>query len=114
MYRELFQRGKIGNVIIKNRIFKPAAADFGTMDGYVPESMLRFYAEEARGGAGLIIIGIVDPSEKEGSGFSGHCKIENDKRIPGLGNLAQVIHDNGAKACCQLTHFGSHGEPYDR
>ena len=114
MYQHLFSKGKIGKLTLKNRIFKPAAADFGSFDGYVPESMMRFYAEEARGGMGLIIVGIADPDPHEGPGFSGHIKVENDQRIPGLGTLAEVIHDNGAKACLQITHFGSHGDPYDR
>lgn len=67
-YPALFKRGKIGNVELKNRIYKPAAEDSCSGDGYVPDYLCRFYAEEARGGAGLIIGGmyVVTPREKCG------------------------------------------------
>ena len=59
-YTHIFQTGKIGNLVLKNRLFKPAAADFPSQDGYVHYDMIRFYAEEARGGLGLIFVGIVE------------------------------------------------------
>ncbi|MGN1390164.1 MAG: FAD-dependent oxidoreductase [Bulleidia sp.] len=113
-FEHLFSRGKIGNVTLKNRIFKPAAADFPSEDGYIHEDYLRFYAEEAKGGTGLIFVGILDPVSWEKAGFSAHAKVENDSRIPGLGTLAETVHDNGAKICGQITHFGSHGYPLTR
>lgn len=110
-YPALFKRGKIGNVELKNRIYKPAAEDSCCGDGYVPDYLCRFYAEEAKGGAGLIIGGMYVVTPREKCSLDRHPLIENDSRIPGFGKMAQAIQDNGAKACCQLGHFGSHGEP---
>lgn len=112
MFDNLQKRGRIGNLELKNRIFKPAAQDFPVYDGGVSEALVRFIGEEAKGGAGLIITGLFNPNKHEGD-HSGHGMIENDSRIPGLSSLAQVIHDNGAKACCQIVHLGSHAEPRD-
>ena len=114
MYKQLFERGKIGSLEIKNRIFKPAAQNIPGYDGYVSEKLIRFYEEEARGGVGLIMVGLFDVSPHEKAGPSEHPKIENDNRIKGLGSLAQAIQDNGAVACCQLAHFGSHAWPAER
>lgn len=110
-YPSLFQRGKIGNVELKNRIFKPAAEDSCCSDGLVPDYLCDFYAEEARGGAGLIICGMYLVTPWETAGKDKHPLINSDAAITGFGKLAQSIQDNGARACCQLGHFGSHGEP---
>lgn len=113
-YPKLFQRGKIGNVTIKNRIYKPAAEDSCCGDGYVPDYLVNFYAEEAAGGAGLIICGMYVVTPEETCGLDRHPLISDDSRIPGFGKMAQAIQDRGARACCQLGHFGSHGEPSDK
>lgn len=110
-YQALFQKGKIGNVELKNRIFKPAAEDSCSGNGFVPDYLCRFYAEEARGSAGLIICGMYVVTPREKCGLDRHPLIEKDERIPGFGALAQAIQDNGAAACCQIGHFGSHGDP---
>lgn len=109
-YKEMFKRGKIGKVELKNRIFKPAAEDSCCGDGNVPDYLVNFYAEEAKGGAGLVIGGMYVVTPRETGGLDRHPQIENDNRIPGFGAMAQAIQDNGAVACCQLGHFGSHGE----
>lgn len=110
-YKALFRPGRIGSVELKNRIFKPAAEDACSMNGEVSQYLIDFYTEEAKGGTGLIICGmnVVTPMEK--CGRERHPMIENDSRTPGFGRLAQTIKDNGAKACCQIGHFGSHGTP---
>jgi 2,4-dienoyl-CoA reductase-like NADH-dependent reductase (Old Yellow Enzyme family)/thioredoxin reductase len=110
-YHALFQRGKIGNVELKNRIFKPAAEDSCSGDGFVPDYLWQFYAEEAKGGAGLIICGLYIATTMEKSGLDRHPVLTDDTKVPGFSMIAQAIKDNGAKACCQLGHLGSHGDP---
>lgn len=85
MYDKLFERIMIGNVEIKNRIFKPAAENAGCVDGYVSRHLVEFHAEQARGGAGLIITGlnVVTPLEKVG--HEGHAFIEREDRVYGFG-----------------------------
>ena len=111
MYRKLFERGNIGNLELKNRIFKAAAQNTPCPDGKVSERLINFYTEEACGGAGLIIVGLARVSKHETPGPAGYIGIENEDCISGFGALAQAIHDNGAKCCLQLTHLGSHAHP---
>lgn len=108
-YPQMFTPIKIGNVTLKNRVFKSAAEDSCVPDGYVNDYLCKFYAEEAHGGAGLIIGGmyVITPREKPGN--ERHPMLERDDRIPGFGRLAAAIKDNGAVPCCQIGHFGSHG-----
>lgn len=113
MYENLMKRGKIGNVELKNRIFKPAAQDFPTYNGYVNQELIDFCAEQSEGGAGLIITGLFNINPHESELRNGHPTTADDSRIAGMGTLADAIHENGAKACLQLAHYGSHGEPVD-
>ena len=111
MYNNLFKPGKIGNVELKNRIFKPAAQSTPCFDGRVSERLVQFYEEEAKGGTGLIIVGLVRVSPHETPEPSGSLGITDDTYISGFGSLTQAIHDNGAKCAIQLAHFGSHAYP---
>ncbi|MGN0485525.1 MAG: FAD-dependent oxidoreductase [Lachnospiraceae bacterium] len=113
MNEHLLLRGRIGNVELKNRIFKPAAQDFPTYNGCVNQELIDFCAEQARGGAGLIITGLFNVNPHENELRNGHPTTVKDANIAGMGTLATAIHENGAKACLQLAHYGSHGEPVD-
>ncbi|MGN0485523.1 MAG: FAD-dependent oxidoreductase [Lachnospiraceae bacterium] len=109
MKDKILQRGKIGNVELKNRMFKPAAESCYTTDTYLPDRLIDFYAEQARGGVGLVITGQFTVPKTESQGYHDKgCVINDDKYIPAFANLARTIQDNGARACCQLAHWGSH------
>ena len=55
-YPHLFQLGRIGRLQIRNRIVMPAmGTNFTGLDGVVSDRNVQYYAERARGGAGLII-----------------------------------------------------------
>lgn len=109
MKEKILQHGKIGNVELKNRMFKPAAESCYTTDTYLPDRLIDFYAEEARGGVGLVITGQFTVPKNESQGYHDKgCVINDDKYIPAFANLARTIQDNGARACCQIAHWGSH------
>lgn len=113
MNAHLLMRGNIGGVELKNRIFKAAAQDFPTYTGFVNPELLEFCGEQARGGVGLVITGLFNVNPHESEVRSGHPAITDDIYINGMMKLASVIKENGAKACLQLAHYGSHGEPAD-
>jgi len=48
---------KLGNMEISNRIVMPAMNATMAVNGIASERFLNFYAERARGGAGMIIVG---------------------------------------------------------
>ncbi|MCL1896045.1 MAG: hypothetical protein FWG03_05805, partial [Clostridiales bacterium] len=54
-YPKLFERGRIGGLEIENRIVKAATGTYlANPDLSVSDRMLAFYADMARGGAGLV------------------------------------------------------------
>ncbi len=103
-YKELFKPIKIGNVEIKNRIaMSPMCTSFGTHDGYVTEQFKAYYAARAKGGVGLILSGpvtVVDFQAKR------HCNkpllFYNYSHIPGMSEIAEIIHYFGAKTILQM------------
>lgn len=100
----LFQPITINGMEVKNRIFMPAmhmnmAGNYGVSDRLVD-----FYAERARGGAGMITVGYATVDEL--SGNPGNIGAHKDSYIPGLTRLAEAIRDNGARSSVQLNHAG--------
>ncbi|MGO9572065.1 MAG: FAD-dependent oxidoreductase [Desulfomonilaceae bacterium] len=106
-FPKLMEPGKIGNLTVKNRVASaPMVTGYATRDGMVTERMLRFYAEKARGGTGLIIVeySYIDQEASK----SAYCQlgVYDDECIIGLAQLAESIQENGAKACLQIEHCG--------
>lgn len=107
MFPHLFSPAKIGNLEIKNRILKaPQSTGMSNMDGSITERLVRHYREIAKGGTGLIVVeyAYVDNIASK----SAHCQLGicDKEHIPGLGWLADVIKDNGARAGIQIEHCG--------
>ena len=70
----------------------------------VTDRLVEFYAERARGGAGLITVGYATVDEL--SGNPGNIGAHRDEFIPGLARLAAAIGENGARSSVQLNHAG--------
>lgn len=120
-YDALFQPMKIRNMEVKNRIvMSPIAPGAGRFDGSLEDAAIDYYAERARGGAGMIILGgmsigeKLDPANYHGTLASSHV-------IPQLGVLCDVLHMYDTKAVVQLTSGGGRnslpswfddGQPY--
>ncbi|MEM1537146.1 MAG: NADH:flavin oxidoreductase, partial [Candidatus Bathyarchaeia archaeon] len=99
----LFSPIKVGPITLENRIvFAPTDLEM-TPDGYVSDLFKKFNLRRAKAGLGLIILGgvAVTPSK------SGHvCRINSDEFVPGLKELADLIHsETKTKLFIQLTHF---------
>ena len=58
MFEKLFSPGKIGKMEVKNRfILAPMYVGSADADGFVTQRTVDYYAERARGGVGLAIVG---------------------------------------------------------
>lgn len=102
-YPEMFKRGHIGNVEIKNRIVRNSMGTYlGNPDGSVSADQIKAYAQAARGGAGLIFMDNVTPVAMSSCGL----RADEDRFIPGLSRLADAIKSNGAVAGMQIAHPG--------
>jgi 2,4-dienoyl-CoA reductase-like NADH-dependent reductase (Old Yellow Enzyme family) len=100
----LFDPITINTMKVKNRIYLPAMHMGMCQDFRVTDRLVDFYAERARGGAGMICVGFATVDEL--SGNSQNIGAHRDEFIPGLTRLARAIQDNGARAAVQLNHAG--------
>ena len=105
-YPHLLAEGKIGKMILRNRIvMPPMATNFAEKSGEVTERLIRYLERRAQGGVGLIIVEGAYIS-KEGKGFPGEVGGHRDELIPGLARLAKTVQQHGAKIALQLFHAG--------
>jgi len=83
-------------------VMPPMGTNLGNRDGTVSEKNLAYIKRRAESGVGLIISEImgVHPSGCVGLG------IYDDKFIPGLKQMVDVIHQAGSKVALQLHHAG--------
>lgn len=106
-YSELFKPQEIKNIRLKNRIvMAPMATNFSLTNGEVSDTLVAYYEERARGGAGLIIVEascVEWPRGREG--FS-QIRIDHPACLPGLNRLSESIKRYGCCAFIQLLHTG--------
>ncbi len=97
---------KIRSLELFNRVvMPPMGTNLGNSDGTVSEANLAYIMRRAKGGPGLIIteISSVHPS---GSAIGNELGSYDDRFIPGLKKIADVVHAVGAKVALQLHHAG--------
>jgi 2,4-dienoyl-CoA reductase (NADPH2) len=100
----LFEPVRINRMEIKNRIYMPAMHLNMAQKFEVTDPLVDFYAERARGGAGMIAVGYATVDEFSGS--AANIGAHADAFIPGLARLAAAIRENGARAVLQINHAG--------
>lgn len=110
--QHLLEPIKIGSLKIPNRlVMPPMGTSLGNDDATVSEANIAYIKRRAQSRAGLIITEItaVHPM--------GHISprslgVWDDKFIPGLSKMAEVVHAEGGKIAMQLHHCGR--ESYTR
>lgn len=109
--KNLFQPIKLGEMELENRIVFLAVHTGHGANDMVTERLKNFYAERARGGAGLLITGITMPSSL-GRPMPGIMGIYHDRFIPGLRQLVDLVHAEGTKIAAQLglQYYWARGE----
>jgi len=107
-FEKLLEPGKIGRMEVKNRVVQaPFHTRYASRDGSVTPRMLRYYKERAKGGTGLIIVEYSYIDTKASKASWCQLGVYDDGCIPGLATFAQIIKDNGSKACLQICHCGA-------
>ena len=99
---------KVGNVTLKNRVM------MGSMHTGLEEHpdgsarLAAFYAERARGGAGLIITGGFAPNT-EGRVFEDGADLVQEEQLAFHKPIVNAVHENGGKIALQILHTGRYG-----
>jgi 2,4-dienoyl-CoA reductase-like NADH-dependent reductase (Old Yellow Enzyme family) len=102
----LFAAANIGTLEVPNRLVRSATAEWMADPNGMPRPQLKpLYQELAQGGVGLIISGhmYVHPSGKAHYEMTG---IYSDELIPGLAEIADVVHREGGLIVSQINHGG--------
>lgn len=105
--KHLFKPIVIGTLELKNRMVLPAQVTlFGNELGFVTERLINYHITKAKGGVGLIIIESTCIESPRGRVVPRQLRIDHDKYIIGLSELADAIHSYGAKVALQVHHAG--------
>ena len=105
-YPNLLSPAKIGKVEIRNKTVMAAMGMSQSTDGFVNTAVLNHYSERAKGGVGAIVVEVTCVDAPLGLNTKGMLIIDDDKYIPGMTELAEVIHKGGSKAFLQISHTG--------
>ncbi|MFD8415308.1 MULTISPECIES: oxidoreductase [unclassified Streptomyces] len=69
------------------------------------ERLAAFYAERARGGAGLIVTGGIAPNDA-GRPFEGGSRLTTEEEAAEHRLITEAVHAEGGKIAMQILHFG--------
>jgi 2,4-dienoyl-CoA reductase-like NADH-dependent reductase (Old Yellow Enzyme family)/NADPH-dependent 2,4-dienoyl-CoA reductase/sulfur reductase-like enzyme len=106
-YPNLFHQGRIGQLILKNRIVMPGmSTNLAGPRGEITDHLIRYYEERAMGGTGLIITEFTTIDSELGRGAVNQLRIDEDSYITGFYRLAKTVHKYGTKIFVQLHHAG--------
>ena len=110
-YPHIFSPCYLGKLELKNRIkYASTETNFNYGDGWVADKEIAYMEAQARGGAGMVTTqGAFTDPRGEGKGYVGMMGIWDDKFIPGLQRIADVIHKHETKGILQLMHCGRVG-----
>ena len=106
-YQPLLEPGRIGSMTLRNRIvMAPMGSNFAEADGSCGERIQAYYEARAKGGAGLLIMGVCSVAFPHGTAEPFQVGVSEDAFIPGLARIAERVHQHGAKIAMQLQHAG--------
>ena len=106
-YKHLLSSGHIGPLELRNRIIMtPMGSNLSQPDGHCGERIQAYYEARARGGAGMLIVGVASVAWPSGACNPNQVAISSDDFLPGLSALARRIKRHGCRAAVQLQHAG--------
>jgi 2,4-dienoyl-CoA reductase (NADPH2) len=113
-YAKLLEPGRIGKVTTRNRIYK-SAAGMHSFEEYEFDSMndntLGFYEALAKGGVGIISVEAPTVDYPQGCRWHHRYRMDDDKYIPGMRQLVDLIHGHGCPTFMQMEHDGPWQNP---
>jgi len=120
-YEKLFSPIRVNSITIKNRIVMGPMGNISMAEemGRPSNKMIKYFAERAKGGVGLITTGLVpvshyiDPTVTEKGDRSYFPRIDKSRTVfAGWRDIAESVHAYGAKIFIQLTPgLGRVGSP---
>ena len=101
---QLFTPGRIGGLELRNRFIRAGCFEGMCQDGQVSERLINHHRQVAAGGVGMTTVAYCSVSF-DGRAF-GHEMWMREEIHPGLQDLTDAVHNEGAAASIQLGHCG--------
>lgn len=99
----LFEPITIGGLRVKNRLnMPPMHTNLGNDEEGISDSGIDFYVARAKGGFGLIGVGIIDAYFVEGAGSPLEFFLENDRHVANYARCVKEIQKYGAMPYAQV------------
>jgi 2,4-dienoyl-CoA reductase-like NADH-dependent reductase (Old Yellow Enzyme family)/thioredoxin reductase len=106
-YPHLLSPGRIGSLALRNRTcLTPMGTNLESDDGTPGERITRFYEERAKGGVGMIIVGVTGVAWPSGVSNPNNMGLSRDEFVPAFRALTDRVHAHGAAIAVQLQHAG--------
>lgn len=100
---------RVGPLSLRNRLVWAAHGAGLAGKDYMPtEDQVGYFAERARGGVGLIVIGASHVMTNS-IGFAFRNLVRDPRCIPGLRAIGDAVHTHGTRVMVQLVHQGRQG-----
>jgi mycofactocin system FadH/OYE family oxidoreductase 2 len=113
MFTHLLSPIRVGRLALPNRVLITAhATNYVDADGLPDARAVHYYAERARGGAGLMVTGAssVHPSSPR---VRGVVNAQDARVVPAWRAIADAVHAHGGRILVMLTHMGRVGRMPD-
>lgn len=111
-YPKLFEEGRIGSLVLKNRgVMVPIATDMADKDGIVTPRQIRYYQERAKGGVAMIINEYTGVDDIDSIPSIHNLRIARDYHIAPMEELTDAVHMYDCKIVAQLHHGGATSNP---
>ncbi|MER7013132.1 NADH:flavin oxidoreductase [Saccharopolyspora sp. NPDC000359] len=106
---DVFSPGKIGPLTLRNRTIKAATYEGLSHRGRVTRDLVDFHVRHAAGGVGMTTVAYcaVSPEGRTDR----HQVLWTEEALPGLRELTEAVHDQGAAASAQIGHAGPVANP---
>lgn len=102
-YPNLFSRGQIGTLKLKNRMVMAPMGTFSeNRDGTPSKAQLDYYEARAKGGLGMIITEVQYVTNKTDPWIDYITSAGTDEQMKGWALLTEAIHAHQCKVCIQL------------
>jgi 2,4-dienoyl-CoA reductase (NADPH2) len=106
-YAHLLSPGRIGSLTLRNRLcLTPMGTNLEAEDGTPGERITRFYEERAKGGVGMIIVGVTGVAWPSGVSNPNNMGLSRDEFVPAFRETTDRVHAQGAAIAVQLQHAG--------
>lgn len=105
-YSTLLSEIQIGHKTLRNRIVKTAAGSrYWSQNGFVTDRVKALFDKISAGGAAMVVVDTMAFMPWNDARFT-MGGVWHDKYIPGLKELVDLVHNNGALIIGQLHHAG--------